>query len=218
MPFPIRNARAADAVPAGRVPYDLHAPELLLHTIQTADAFDKLAANGILIPDPAKAEADYGEAYAWMLCQMNRRLPTRGSSALWLWARMRREHLVDLCKLSPGQVLLTCLIPRERVLLSEFTDWHNVLNGVPNVYLLPDEHIEQYGDRYDAIVDRYESETGSHLGRSPRASWPAAIRTEIESSWEGIFDVTNYGRGSYWQATVHELHAKDVIEAVRIVG
>lgn len=197
MPFAVRTAPAASAVPAGRVPYDLRAPELLLHTIQTAEAFDELTANGLLVPDPARAESDYAEAYVWMLRQMDQRLPTSGASALWLWAGRRREDLVGSCQLSPGRVLLTCRIPREHVLLSEFSDWHNVLNGFPNVYLLPDEAVEDC-DRLEAILDWYESAAGTeHLWGLPRASWPPGLRGRLESSWEGIFELGGHLRTSF---------------------
>ena len=48
--------------------------------------------------------------------------------------------------------------------------------------------------------------------------WPADLRAEIERSWECIFDSGNYGRYDVWQATVHALHAEDVVMAVRIAG
>ena len=46
------------------------------------------------MPDPARANSDYAQAYEWMLLQMEQRLPTRGDSALWLWCRTRRADLV----------------------------------------------------------------------------------------------------------------------------
>jgi glutathionyl-hydroquinone reductase len=51
---------------------------------------------------------------------------------------------------------------------------------------------------------------------APVRDWPADLRAEIEQSWEHIFDRSNYGRYEVWQATVHALHAEDVVEAVRI--
>jgi hypothetical protein len=47
-------------------------------------------------------------------------------------------------------------------------------------------------------------------------NWPADLRDEIERSWERIFDRDSYGPHEFWQATVHALHADDVMEAVRI--
>jgi hypothetical protein len=69
-----------------------------------------------------------------MYGQMDARLPTFGDGAIWLWARIRRQELVELCGLAPGRVLLTCRVPRERVLLSHFGDWHAVLNRHPVDY------------------------------------------------------------------------------------
>ena len=49
--FPIRTARRAEAVPPGRVGYDLSAPVLLLHTVQTTDGVEELMSTGRLVPD-----------------------------------------------------------------------------------------------------------------------------------------------------------------------
>ncbi|MFE4227033.1 hypothetical protein ACFRJ8_03980 [Arthrobacter sp. NPDC056886] len=65
--LPITNARATDAVPRGRIGYDLSAERLLLHTIQTQDAVDALLSGGVLVPDSSLAEPLYADAYAWML-------------------------------------------------------------------------------------------------------------------------------------------------------
>ncbi|MGY3568107.1 hypothetical protein [Sinomonas sp. RB5] len=48
------------------------------------------------------------------------------------------------------------------------------------------------------------------------ARWPAELRVELEATWETIFDLSWYGKAAHWQATVHELRAEDVIEAVRL--
>ncbi len=217
MNFPIRAALRSAAVPPGRIPYDIGAPVLLLHTIQTEDAFDELMSTGRLLPDPRRAEPEFVDAYAWMLRQMNRRLPTRGTGALWLLARQQRRDLMSCCRLARGEVLLTCRIPRNRVLLSHFSDWHQVLNVSPNVIPLPGESDAAYGNRLDVVLD----ELGSRLDargvdhRAP-STWPDDLRTEIEASWESIFEPSNYGRTDYWQATVHELRTEDVTYAVRL--
>ena len=216
-PFPIRRAEPELAVPPGRLGYVLNADRLLLHTVQTADAFETLLTEGTLRPDPALAERDYGDAYDWMYRQMAARLPTSGPGALWLWARIRREELVSDCRRAKGQVLLTCRIPRERVLLSHFMEWHIVLNRGLGIRYLPGES--------DAVTfARWERMSGDFRARlkaagaqdGPIRDWPAELRAEIEQSWECILDQENYGRFECWQATVHALHVDDVIEAVLI--
>ena len=101
--------------------HDISEDRILLRTIQTAETFGALLANEMLKPNPAMAELPlHADGYDWMYRQMAARLPTFGDGAIWLWARVRRQKLVELCGLAPGQVLLTCRVPRERVLLSHF--------------------------------------------------------------------------------------------------
>ena len=217
MRFPIRTACPEGGLPPGRIPCDLGAPVLLLHTLQAADAFEELLSTGRIVPDPARATAEFLDAYAWMYRQMAERLPTRSDGALWLWAKTGRRDLVDSCRLGRGKVLLTCRVPRERVLLSEFDDWHRVLNGSPNILALPGESDDAYSVRFNALFDDFFDRVASAgAGHDPVSAWPEDLRTEIEASWVSIFDPVNYRKVSCWQATVHELGAEDVIEAVRI--
>jgi hypothetical protein len=100
--FPITKTRPAEAVPSGRIGYDLSAGRLLLHTIQTEEAFEGLLTVGALVPDPARVEPLHTDAYGWLYRQMAERLPTTGNGAVWFWAQIRRQDLVELCKQSPG--------------------------------------------------------------------------------------------------------------------
>lgn len=59
----IKKARPAEAVPRGRMGYDLSADRLLLHTIQTEEAFEGLLSTGVLVPDPSRAEPFHADAY-----------------------------------------------------------------------------------------------------------------------------------------------------------
>lgn len=197
MPFAVRTAPAASAVPAGRVPCDLRAPELLLHTIQDCGGIRRADREWPTRAGPGQSGVRLRGGVCLDAPPDGSAPPDERASALWLWARRRRGDLVGSCQLSPGRVLLTCRIPREHVLLSEFSDWHNVLNGFPNVYLLPDEAVEDC-DRLEAILDWYESAAGTeHLWGLPRASWPPGLRGRLESSWEGIFELGGHLRTSF---------------------
>lgn len=215
--FQITKARPADAVPSGRVGYDLSADRLLLHTIQTQEALDALMSTGVLVPDSSRAEPTFTEAYAWMHQQMRKRLATTGNGAVWFWAKIPRQVLVDCCKLSRGGVLLTCRVPRERVQLSHFGDWHSVLNGSPLVPDLPGESDEDFDARLDRVYDDFEDRIRRAGSRdlSP-AHWPEDLRAEVQLGWEGILDPGNYKRFESWQATTHDLRADDIMEAVTI--
>ncbi|MFF2298496.1 DUF3841 domain-containing protein [Arthrobacter sp. NPDC058127] len=148
---------------------------------------------------------------------MAARLTTAGEGAIWFWARITRRDLVDSCRHSIGQVLLTCRVPRERVLLSHYGDWHSVLNKFPHIPEIPGESDEDYtvrtDRRYDDFVDRLKAAGAWGAGIE---AWPADLRADVEQGWESIFDPGNYGRFESWQATMHTLCVEDVVEAVRI--
>ncbi|WP_427007028.1 DUF3841 domain-containing protein [Pseudarthrobacter sp. H2] len=191
--------------------------QLLLHTIQTAEAFDALLSTGVLVPDNSFAEPSYADAYGWMLRQMGARLATVGDGAIWFWARIRRQDLVDLCSRANGEVLLTCKVPREAVLLSHFGDWHAALNWRPHVPDLPGESDEEYGARLDRVVDDFDARIRAAGVRDAGVQhWPEDLRTEIEGSWEHVLEPLNYGRFESWQATMHLLRTDHVLEAVRL--
>jgi hypothetical protein len=217
-PFPIRDAEPEQAVPAGRMGYDLDAERLLLHTIQSVEAFEALLTRGTLTPDPDLADDEFADAYDWMYRMMAARLPTSGEGALWLWARTRRERLVDDCRRSRGQVLLACRVPRERVLLSHFDEWHVVLNRGLGMPRLPGESEDDASARWEKAHDEFDARLRTAGMRdAPIRDWPADLRDEIETSWECIFAPGNYGPFECWQGTVHALSAEDVVAAVRII-
>jgi hypothetical protein len=215
--FPIKRSLPANAVPPGRTSYDISADRLLLHTIQTSEAFDSLLSTGVLKPDTSLSEPLYAHAYDWMARQMARMLDSTGDGALWFWARINRRDLVDCCRRADGEVLLTCNLPRERVLLSHFGDWHSVLNSRPHVPDLRGESDEEYGARRDLVLDDFDDRIGSAGSRDPSIQhWPEDLRTDTERGWEHILEPANYGRFEVWQATTHWLSTEDVIEAVRL--
>lgn len=217
--FPVRTARFGAAIPSGRIGYSHTADRLLLHTIQTAEAFEELQSTGKLKPDTSLAEPHFEDAYGWMLRQMASRLPTTGDGALWFWARIHRRDLVDLCKCSPGSVLLTCRVPRERVLVSHFGDWHAVLNGSPHVPDLPGESEEDYVARLERIFDEFEvRQKAAGVPRQPIRDWPADLRADLERTWEHILDPSTFCRSDTLQATMHVLHNEDVVEAVHLMS
>ncbi len=215
--FLIRSAPPDKAVPPGRIGYDLDADVLLLHTIQTKKAFEELLTTGILRPNPELIDPWFLDAYGWMNRMMAARLPTSGNAGLWLWARIRRLDLVSDCRRGRGQVLLTCRIPRQRVLLSHYSEWHSALSSSIAMPKLPGESEEAFDARWNHTYDDFKErlQTTGAAGSSVR-QWPEELREEVERSWECIFDRTNFNPRDYWQATVHEIHVADVVEAVRI--
>jgi hypothetical protein len=204
------------AVPSGRVGYDLTAPRLLLHTVIDEDGYETLRAEGTLHGDPSRSDPYFEDAYAFMRAEHARRVPgSTGGPLLWAWARTTREHLVDTvrdtarCREGP-QVLLTCRVPRERVLLSEFVAWHDVLNTCLAVDGLPPQAQEEAIDAF------FEERDRDGLDQLPLAQWPLALRDRVLRSWQRIFDPRAHSRGSTWQGCVEYLETDDVFDAVGI--
>jgi hypothetical protein len=82
---------------------------------------------------------------------------------------------------------------------------------------LPGESEDDTSTRWEKASDELDARLAdARVRAAPVRDWPADLRAEIERSWECIFDQGNYGRYEVWQATVHVLHAEDVVEAVRI--
>ena len=150
-----------------------------------------------------------------MRLQMAARLPTAGEGILWLWAKTTYRDLVGNARHARGEALLTVRVPRERVLLSHFGDWHTVLNRGPDVPLLPGETFEEWSPRFDALYDEWCARVHTYRDL-PIAAWPPFLRAELEASWESIFDLSNREEPLYVQATIHALHPDEVVRAVRI--
>ncbi|ALO67025.1 hypothetical protein AS189_11625 [Arthrobacter alpinus] len=217
MHFPIRTSPSAHAVPKGRIPYAIQAPVLLLHTVQSEAAFDELCSTGRIVPNPALAAPTKEDAYSWLYRQMNKRLPTRGDGALWFWAKIRRPDLISQCGWADGDVLLTCHIPREHVLLSQYDDWHQVLNHCPVAAPRPHENDDAYRKRFDDQLDDFFGRVSAAGQWGNRVSdWPENFQHEIEMTWEQIMEPANYPKTVYWRATTHELRAENVTEAVHL--
>ena len=209
-------------MPPGRIGYDLNADILLLHTIQTSTAVNQLLNTGELRAGPEHAASEWPEAYDWMYRMMAKRLPTFGTTALWLWARIRRYDLVNNCRRARNaeepQALLTCRIPRERVLLPQFDEWHAALNSTLAIRRRRGETDEEFDTRFDEIADRFTTRLDAASARNaPISHWPDEIRAEVERSWESIFVPANFDKRAYWQATVHEIRIEDVLDAVWIL-
>ena len=160
---------------------------------------------------------------------MRRRVAgARGRYPLWFWAKIRRRdllaHVRHAARLTPGTVLVTCRVPRARCLLSNYDDWHSVLNGGLCISWTGAEPAAGPDlDAYELRLDEAYATVAARLAAvglgwdAPVEKWPADVRSDLETSWELIFDIGRYQRGSYWQATVEELYAADVTAAVRPV-
>jgi len=204
-----------------RLRCDKYAPRLRLYSTQSPAAYRVLLETGTLRGDPRFAHPipNLLEAYAWLGGEMNRRLPTRGETAMWAWARIGWRDLVSDIGLSRGDVLLTLEVAAERVLLHSLDDWEVVLTGGLLLPRLPGESARACEMRTAPLVDAFDAKVEATVGCGwdhPLSSWPADLRQEAEDSWHGIFDQGTWGERGTVQATLHEIYVQDVVRALRI--
>lgn len=185
------------------------AKTLRLWTLQPVQVWLSLQQSGSLFVDPAlrKLDPEYQEAYAWMRGQMGRRIPAYQGHDPW-WAY---DYPPDLRHYryragEPGsqQVRLALSVPRERVLLSAYGDWHHVLSGD---YLPPSQNPDKRLQESEAWERQFEALITA--GEAPRIT--ETSRTLLEESWERIFDVEELRNTNTIQATFERLDLLDVV-------
>jgi len=119
-----------------------------------------------------KAEyAMYPKEYLWMMEQMKERLPNyRGEYPIWLWIKKPDMRSTGHFESYTRCVRLTLDLDEKDVLISDFGDWHSVLNNGFN------SNNEQEYDDY-------------HAGK---------LNITKEESWQRIFDY-NHSRDPEWK-------------------
>jgi hypothetical protein len=186
---------------------------LRIWTIQPASLYERLKAEQVLLVDGRCGDRISPHAYHWMIEQMRRRLPPSKARFPWWgwyrWESVRRAkpdlrsgwHLARGTK---GTRIELELDERE-VLLSDFDDWHYVLNH----WFL--SHDKAENDQFD----REQKKAGYY----PWGQYPEPLRSKVLASWERIFDFAQPGhdwRGRFRtkaiQATFWELRLKDVTD------
>ncbi|ANF97660.1 DUF3841 domain-containing protein [Paenibacillus bovis] len=106
-------------------------------TIQSLSAWEQAQQTGFL--EGHIDHISYPEAYHWMMDQMTERLPFYdGSYPVWVWKE--KPDLLQLNHFTGREqcVCLTLSLHPLNVLLSDFQEWHSVLNNTFNAV----DHIE----------------------------------------------------------------------------
>jgi hypothetical protein len=180
-----------------RTHLDLDAGLVRLYSVQSADAYRVLAERGCLTGDPGFAEPEFLDAYAWLAAEMNRRLSTQGVAMLWAWACIARRDLVRDMGRQRGSVFLMLRVPRERVLVHSYGDWHMPLNRSLHLPPEPGESMEAWSLRTDPISEAFDDRVKAAVGDLgvPVSQWPDDLRNQIETSWRAIFRSGDSGPG-----------------------
>lgn len=188
-----------------------------LCTFQSPEAYEMLRKEGVLIGDPTRGWEEFQEAYAWLDRNMDDRgIPGPAGALLWLWPDPSARRIRTHARQARGEVMLTVRLPAEKVLISEFDDWHAVLNRVLNVPQRVGEAEEDWDRRSARQWDDFSAKAGS-LARGPTDELPTDLRAELENSWQQIFDPSTWHPDSTLQATARELRRAEIVRAVRIL-
>ena len=142
-----------------------------IHTLQSAEGIAAARDRGFLSGDRDSIETDWFlPAYEWMRNRMAERIPDfSGDLPVWAWARrpvVRRRRDPSLRE---TRTRLTAMVPRRRILVSCFHDWHDCLNGMPIT------HGEEEWNAYEKafpISDRCEEH-----------------RLYVQGTWTRVFDL-----------------------------
>lgn len=182
-----------------------------LWTAQTVDVYESLIKTGTHHCDESKIRDFewWKRAYDWLAEKMTDRIgapPANVKYPVWLWykwnSRHRKPDLRSRRAFGPKgrkMVMLEIEIPDDKVVLSDFDNWHSVLN---NYYSCSSARSES---EYDKISEWLDS-----LPKDER-------QIEIEKSWDSIFDITPFKNefaenGTWVQATVWELKSEHIIK------
>ena len=158
-----------------------------LWTIQGIEIYEQLQRDRVAYcTKPAWSDDEkFMKAYLWMADEMRQRIgepPIKEIKyPMWAWY----QHISAKSKKPPRSYLdiqegvsayMEIEIPDNEVLLSDFCNWHNVLNQYP---------LTNW-KRIDKKTDLLEKEAGKSLDFD---DYPVKIQKEIEESWEAIFDL-----------------------------
>ncbi len=161
-----------------------------LWMIVAEPAVRALERQGGLVADGRRTPPDFRRAYRWMATQMAARVgppPRPGAFPLWAWAQWlgprQRKPDMRASGLRPDgtdSFRLTLELPDAQVLLSDFEDWHAVLNG-------------WYLGQSEAESDAFDAELAA---AAVPWGWPCPepFYSRVLASWLRAFDLDRTGR------------------------
>lgn len=158
-----------------------------LWTIQGIEIYKQMQRDGVAFCTKPEWSDDekFMKAYRWMVEQMKQRIgepPINDIKyPIWAWyqynsAKSKKPPRSYLDIQEGVSAYMEIEIPDDEVLLSDFMNWHNVLNQFP----LTD------WKKINKKTDLLEKEAGKNLRFK---DYPVEIQKEIEKTWDAIFDL-----------------------------
>lgn len=179
---------------------------MILWTIQPIEFWNNLQSAGFIradlmrihseLKEPIGYDSTFLPSYRWMSKQMHLRLrhePSDGALPLWAWYQWQnsRENRPDLRNvrfrypIGEKYVRIEFEIDDSDVLLSDFEQWHFVLNY---------SYLSETEQDWESFYERFEREGGrsielSHMSDNDIPIRHARFHKELEESWNGIFEI-----------------------------
>jgi len=152
--------------------------KIKLWSIQHKDKLKELEANKFLICLENKYSKEWEKEYRWMANEMKNKIglpKNKNQYPIWAWYQYHdsRHRRIEFEK------------PSNEVLLSDFILWHTPLSYKSYIGKNEEDH-EQFEKKLREL--KIENVTFLNL--------PNRIRSEIEKSWQRVFDM-NFGDGDY---------------------
>lgn len=197
-----------------------------LWTIQRYKTYEKLIQTGILKADDNEYHKDpyFKYAYNWMIEKMKYKglVPPIGMcDPIWAWfqweGKAKRRDMREKGYANRGETIvqLSVEVDNKDVLLSDFDLFHYVLNYW---YLPIDEKDgDEFEKRYTDLGFEWHDLSNFKIQTQPMQ----VIRTEIEKSWQRIFDLELADDNFIYrsrnkksiQATLWQLKLEQIVEA-----
>lgn len=191
--------------------------KIKLQMLLSSEARLALYREGRIVGDKSRiALEDFEPAYRWMAGKMAEKIapPPEGVEAWPVWAWFKKD---ETGAVNPNDEeyedqdlwLLTFEANSDEVVMSDFVDWHNVLNG----WYLPNRHVEDGGEAEDEAFCNELETAGIEWAERP---YPPEYWDRVTKSWDRVFEVN--GSNSGVQATFWVLNASQVIAEVPCRG
>lgn len=178
-----------------------------LYSIQTIDAYNNLLKFGSLYCDQNHITMDFKNSYDWIVKQMECKIgnkPFENIYPIWAWFQYdnsikRKPDLRNSCHLEKGThgVRIEFEKNDNEVLLSDFNDWHCVLNYWP--YIEDDSY-------FNKILNDNNVKFGDVENYTPE------IHKMIQDTWQNIFDITTNIENRSIQATIWNIKKEEIIK------
>ncbi len=135
---------------------------MIVWTNQPGTVYQGIMKNGFFICDPSKSvllsdDNDFQRAYSWMIRQLKERVgmpPKSVRYPIWAWYKRNFKHQhpdFRECRDYDDQVCMEIEISENDILLSDFDNWHCVLNNYYLATAKNETEFDQKNNYYDSL-------------------------------------------------------------------